>query len=166
MRPRTAEPEGRAARASACACPSRRLSTFHQLWQPRKVHAPVDLPGLAAVGRVSLLPMCRILGDLRPDVPSLDGFPIERVVTLERADTVLKVPNYRRTDLERIALVQPPDRPGLRLWIVSAYAHPVIGVDRLADVVVVHIAVSIQRRPIPACAVKFHPFVIVGKTLL
>src|SRR5262245_40725173 len=123
----------------------------------REIHVPVGLPVVALVAREGLLPARRILGDARPEITHADRPALERVVAVERPDTLVEAAMHRREQMARPAAVEPVDRPPLRVRIPGAQAHAAIGIARKMDVVLVHVAEAVEDLAHGAGSVELDP---------
>src|SRR5580698_5175320 len=86
-----------------------------------EIRDPVDLPGLAGVGRKSLFPVRGIGRDVRPHEAHAYRFAAQHVVGIKRADTMHETALDRGIEVaEWRAPVQPPDRPLPCVGIISA----------------------------------------------
>ena len=128
-----------------------------------EVGSPVGLPGLATVNGEGLLPVGRGGGDVRPSEAHLNGLAAQGVIGIEGAHAVLKAALHRRVQIGGISPVVPPDGPGARLGVVGAHRHAVVGTFRLAQLGVVHVAVTTHGEPQSLTAVVIEPVVIVGQ---
>src|SRR3984893_16788704 len=77
-----------------------------------EIRDPVDLPGLAAVGRKSLFPVSRRCGDIRPNEAHANRFAAQGIVGKESTHTILEAAFDGRIKIaERRAPVEPPNGP-------------------------------------------------------
>ena len=107
-----------------------------------------------------------VVGDVRPDEADEDRPAVERVLGDERPDAVLEAADDGRIEAARVAAVEPPDRPLVRVGVERAERdRPVRAGGQLEDVVV-DVAGPTEERPGDRGALELFPLVVVGEALL
>ena len=81
-------------------------------------HGPVRLPGDTPVWGEGLLPGWIGAWIRLPSEADFNGLSVQRVVSQKRADCTDEAAYNWFVYAVRCAPVEPPDSPGLRLWIV------------------------------------------------
>src|SRR6185503_15979181 len=155
-----------AAIAPAAASMMLKLFIGRSLADSFEIAHPVRFPGLAAVRRVGLFPMRARRRDLRPDVADADRTSVEGVVGVERAGALEAAFERRIETADRIAAVEPPDRPLPRLRVERAHADAAVCAIWNAEPVLAHVACSAERRACALPAVELDPLGASGEPRL
>src|SRR6201999_2531491 len=88
-----------------------------ELFDPGLIGDPVDLPGLAAIGRERLLEVGGGRRHLRPDEADQDVAAVDGVRGVELADAVLELADLGDVEPADL-LVRPVDAPLMGHWVV------------------------------------------------
>src|SRR5262249_48152493 len=128
-----------------------------------KLHNPIGLPSPPGVERKGLLPARRGCRDLGPSEACPSRLPIHAVVGVEGAHAMIKGTLDRRIERsQRIALVEPPNRPLPCVWVVRAQRYSVKDAARLVEHVLFHIGLPVHQRPVARRTLEFRPSILLA----